>query len=764
MPLARTQYEADGSTKTFSIPFDYINKSDVVVSVDGSETTDFTWTSGSTIKFSTAPTNGTVIDVLRETERKSQLVDFQDASTLLESDLDLMAQQTFFLAQEAFDQAGATLYLKPDGSYSASTRRIGDLGDPIGPEDATNKQYVDGQLAEAESATDARIAAEHWAEHPEDVEVPEGTTGEYSAHHWANKASQDADSIATDAAQASQDADTASTAATAAEDAQSAAESAQAGVAADASAASDSASAAATSESNAGTYETQAKSHRNDALSYKNTASTQASDASDSANDAFTYKNEAEEWASKQEGVTVEGGEYSAKHYANKAGASASNAASSESAASDSETAASNSVDAAAASANSIGDAETNVVGYAEEAKHWANYPVDSEVPEGSVDEFSARHWADKAKGYAEDTEAAATGVHDGIREGKKDSAPSEDAVFQEFAGLGTAAKSDDADFATSAQGDTADSALQPADVGTAAAEDTTAFASAAQGDKADSALQDASQFATAAQGDKADSSLQPSNVKSSVGVSETNVMSQKAVTDLVGNLGTAAESDASEFASSEQGDKADTALQQSNLKSGTGQSTTDGMSQKAITDAFGGSGVPSGVILMWSGSIATIPEGWSLCDGTGGTPDLQDRFVPGAGDFFSVGETGGSGSVTLKESNLPAHSHSASADYGGAHSHTGTTDKQGFHTHRVLKSTGGSIDQARYEVNGEQQNRSPNSFSEEATDYSGQHDHNLFIDRGGAHSHSVTVWNTGSGEAFSTTPPYYALAYIMKD
>lgn len=563
MPLARTQYEADGSTKTFSIPFDYINKSDVIVSVDGSETTDFTWTSGSTIKFSTAPTNGTIIDVLRETERKSQLVDFQDASTLLESDLDLMAQQTFFLAQEAFDQAGATLYVKPDGSYSASTRRIGDLGDPIDPEDATNKQYVDGQLAEAESATDARIAAEHWAEHPEDVTVPEGDGSEYSAHHWANKASQDADSIATDAAQASQDADTASTAATAAEDAQSAAESAQAGVAADASAASDSASAAATSESNAGTYETQAESHRDQAKGYKNTASTQASDASDAANDAFTYKNEAEEWASKQEGVTVEGGEYSAKHYANKAGASASNAASSESAASDSETAASNSADAASASANSIGDAETNVVGYAEEAKHWANYPVDSEVPEGSVDEFSSRHWADKAKEYAEDTAAAATGVYDGIREGKKSSAPSEDAVFQEFAGLGTAAKSDDADFATSAQGDTADSALQPADVGTAAAKDTTAFASAAQGAKADSALQDASQFATAAQGDKADSALQDSDVGSAASYSYTY------------------------FATSSQGDKADSALQPSNISTGTGNSTVNVMSQKAVTDKF---------------------------------------------------------------------------------------------------------------------------------------------------------------------------------
>ena len=41
--------------------------------------------------------------------------------------------------------------------------------------------------------------------------------------------------------------------------------------------------------------------------------------------------------------------------------------------------------------------------------------------------------------------------------------------------------------------------------------------------------------------------------------------------------------------------------------------------------------GVPRGVIVMWSGSIADIPQGWALCDGTNGTPDLRDRFVVGA-------------------------------------------------------------------------------------------------------------------------------------
>lgn len=40
---------------------------------------------------------------------------------------------------------------------------------------------------------------------------------------------------------------------------------------------------------------------------------------------------------------------------------------------------------------------------------------------------------------------------------------------------------------------------------------------------------------------------------------------------------------------------------------------------------------VPSGIITMWSGALNQIPLGWTLCDGTGGTPDLSDKFVLGA-------------------------------------------------------------------------------------------------------------------------------------
>lgn len=70
------------------------------------------------------------------------------------------------------------------------------------------------------------------------------------------------------------------------------------------------------------------------------------------------------------------------------------------------------------------------------------------------------------------------------------------------------------------------------------------------------------------------------------------------------------------------------------------------------------------GVIVMWSGSIATIPTGWGLCDGTlyGSvqSPDLTDRFIIHAdadsGGTNDVDDTGGSRTITT--SNLPAHTH----------------------------------------------------------------------------------------------------------
>lgn len=59
------------------------------------------------------------------------------------------------------------------------------------------------------------------------------------------------------------------------------------------------------------------------------------------------------------------------------------------------------------------------------------------------------------------------------------------------------------------------------------------------------------------------------------------------------------------------------------------------------------------GIICLWSGAIADIPDGWVLCDGTNGTPNLQDRFLVGSGHYYVPHLTGG----------LIHHTHVAAVD-----------------------------------------------------------------------------------------------------
>lgn len=66
---------------------------------------------------------------------------------------------------------------------------------------------------------------------------------------------------------------------------------------------------------------------------------------------------------------------------------------------------------------------------------------------------------------------------------------------------------------------------------------------------------------------------------------------------------------------------------------------------------------VPQGIIVMWSGTIATIPSGWVLCDGTNSTPDLRNRFIVAAdADVASVAKSTITGSaLQTSEGQLPS-------------------------------------------------------------------------------------------------------------
>ncbi len=190
------------------------------------------------------------------------------------------------------------------------------------------------------------------------------------------------------------------------------------------------------------------------------------------------------------------------------------------------------------------------------------------------------------------------------------------------------------------------------------------------------------------------------------------------------------------------------------------------------------GGGVPSGLIAMWSGEATSIPDGWALCDGQNGTPDLRNRFIVGAGDEYTAGATGGEATHTLAAGEMPAHSHDISVSGGshshgassysaGSHSHTGSTNIAGSHTHAIhAHST------VKLAVRGDDSALS--EYGSETTDTSGSHSHTISINDAGSHSHTISVSSanhshtasagtTGEGRAHENRPPYYALAFIMK-
>jgi microcystin-dependent protein len=159
---------------------------------------------------------------------------------------------------------------------------------------------------------------------------------------------------------------------------------------------------------------------------------------------------------------------------------------------------------------------------------------------------------------------------------------------------------------------------------------------------------------------------------------------------------------------------------------SASGRFTT--LEASALTVAGAGV-IPAGGIILWSGSVASIPAGWALCDGASGTPDLRSRFVVGAGSTYGVDATGGSADAIVV-----SHDHTATStvtDPGHAHDYASTA------TSSIAALFPAA---ARFTPT----NRSTTSAQTGVTV-------------------ATTVNSAGSSGTNANLPPYYALAYIMK-
>jgi hypothetical protein len=183
-----------------------------------------------------------------------------------------------------------------------------------------------------------------------------------------------------------------------------------------------------------------------------------------------------------------------------------------------------------------------------------------------------------------------------------------------------------------------------------------------------------------------------------------------------------------------------------------TASVTTD--NTQIATTAFVRDIIPAGIISMWSGSIASIPTGWLLCDGTNGTPDLRSRFIVGAGSTYAVGATGGSADATLV-----AHTHTFSGTTGAmnqnsVHSHS-ISDPGHAHSLNTYRNNVGSPRNEPYAAGTDLSQPSTNAA------FTGISVNATNIDH--LHGFSGTTDSSGSGATNANLPPYYALAYIMK-
>jgi len=136
---------------------------------------------------------------------------------------------------------------------------------------------------------------------------------------------------------------------------------------------------------------------------------------------------------------------------------------------------------------------------------------------------------------------------------------------------------------------------------------------------------------------------------------------------------------------------------------------------------------IPSGGIILWSGSTGSVPSGWYLCDGTNGTPDLRNSFIVGAGNTYAVGATGGTADAIVV-----------------SHTHTATsvvTDPGHYHA--------------------------ANSQSVQPNITGGSGNINSAAGNTSSAVTGITVGTTiataGTSGTGQNLPPYYALAYIMK-
>lgn len=158
-----------------------------------------------------------------------------------------------------------------------------------------------------------------------------------------------------------------------------------------------------------------------------------------------------------------------------------------------------------------------------------------------------------------------------------------------------------------------------------------------------------------------------------------------------------------------------------------------------------GGVIIPTGGILIWTGLLANIPLGYSLCDGGGGRPEYRSKFIRGSNAGIDPGGIGGSDTHTHTDQNDGDHNAHTMVNTG-AHTHA-ATDTIGAHTHSTRNE----------DYDADSQTRTNNaSGGDHSHTYNNENNHTHTLTSPGDHTHNN--WSTDDGR-----PAYYEVAFIYK-
>lgn len=156
--------------------------------------------------------------------------------------------------------------------------------------------------------------------------------------------------------------------------------------------------------------------------------------------------------------------------------------------------------------------------------------------------------------------------------------------------------------------------------------------------------------------------------------------------------------------------------------------------------------------VRFWASNDPTSPASF-----IGGTWErVEGKFIMGASSAYPVGTTGGSATHTQTVAEMPSHNHSGSTGSAGSHSHSAWTGGAGGHNHTVSAAitnkngpmmAGENSGYGQYADNG-----TP------TTSWVGDHTHGVGMNEAGAHTHTVSIGSTGSGQAMSILNPYHSL------